>query len=67
MYCELCTSTKQKSALFYPGTMRMKKSVLLEHSKTQAHVRAVVGHKSTGITEEDNGLFNVFRAILFLA
>ena len=31
------------------------------------HARAVVGHKSTGITEEDNGLFNVFWAISFLA
>ena len=49
MYCELCTSTKQKSALFCPGTMRMKKSVLLGHSKTQAHACGVWTVDWTGL------------------
>ena len=47
MYCELCTSTQQKTSLFFPGTTHMKKSVLVEHEKTQAYKRAV--HKQKPI------------------
>ena len=70
MYCEYCTSTKQKTSLFFPGTSRMKKSVLVEHVKTQAHMCAIVGQNQlihSDLEEDEKGLLNTFKAVLFLA
>ena len=50
MYCLICTKTKQKTILFFPGTTRMKKSVLVEHAKTQAHKQAIIAQKQRDIT-----------------
>ena len=69
MYCEVCTITKQKSSLFYPGTSRIKKSVLVDHAKTRAHIDAVSkqSRHSCDTDDGENGLLNLFKAILFLA
>ena len=74
MYCLCCTKTWQKSSLVYPGTNRIKKSVLVEHTRTQAHQRAihllaenestaaVISHSSYNI-DANKGLVNMFRVL----
>ena len=76
MYCQICTDKKKATSLKFPGTNRIKKCVLGDHSKNRKHNEAVQEAKMRNVTakavlkevrREGNGLANTFRLVLWLA
>ena len=74
--CQVCTDQKKAASLTFPGTNRIKKCVLGDHSKSKKHNKAVQDAKMRNVTakavlkevlREDNGLTNTFRLVLWLA
>ena len=71
-----CTDQKKAASLTFPGTIRIKKCVLGDHSKSRKHNEAVQDAKMRNVTakavlkevmREGNGLTNTFRLVLWLA
>ena len=75
-YSASIAQTKQRSAMAFPGSNRLKRCVLQEHEKTHAHKHALTAVKQKNRTAEailqelqrnDKALVNLFRVMLCLA
>ena len=50
MYCQVCTNEEKAASLTFPGTNRIKKYVLEDHSKSRKHIEAVQDAKMRNVT-----------------